>query len=161
MKNPKKGNGPVGIRCGNKSAMSNGHPRGRALFAWYNGPYGKEPDCLNVMDLDDPSYPTYGVKLAMKGSGEVVGLHYVPALDSFISFAVCGNPAQAYCQRITVPDNLADLEAYKVEDVPLKLAPGVDLTSSYTHSGMAQYVEKLNCIVFMAINKPAKAFFLK
>jgi hypothetical protein len=161
MKSPRKGNGPVGIRCGNKSAMSNGHPRGRALFAWYNGPYGKEPDCLNVMDLDDPTYPIYGVKLAMKGSGEVVGLHYVPALDKFISFAVCGNPIQAYCQKITIPDKLDDVAAYKVEDVPLKLAPGVDLASSYTHSGMAQYVEKLNCVVFLAIRKPAKAFFVK
>ena len=158
---PRKGNGSVGIRCGNQSAMSNGHPRNRAFYVWYNGPISKEPTCLNVMDLDDPTYPTYAVKLALKGTGESIGLHYIPALDRFISFGVCGEPLQAYCQKITIPDNLGDLEAYKVEDLPLASAPGVDLTTSYTHSGMVQYVEKLNCVVFLAVYRPAKAFWVK
>lgn len=158
---PKKGNATVGIRCGQKSAMSNGHPRNRAFFVWYNGPYGAAPTCLNVLDLDDPAYPIYAVNLALKGSGERVGLHYIPALDRFISFGVYGSPAQAYCQRITIPDNLADTEAYAVEDLPLALAPGVDLASAYTNSGMVQFVEKLNCVVFMATSKPAKAFWAK
>ncbi|MHC4915692.1 MAG: hypothetical protein ACYTGB_09385 [Planctomycetota bacterium] len=159
---PRKGDGRVGIRCGNKSAMSNGHPRGRALFVWYNGPYGKAPTSLNVLDLDDPAYPIYGIKLSkLKGIGERVGLHYAPAMDKFIAFGVSGRPAKAYCQKITIPDNLDDTKAYKVEDLPLAIAPGVDLNSSYTSSGMVQYVEKLNCFVFLAVNRPAKAFFVK
>ena len=40
-------------------------------------------------------------------------------------------------------------------------APGVDLTSSYTSAGMVQDVEKLNCVVFLAVYKPAKAFWIK
>jgi hypothetical protein len=159
---PRKGNGRVFIRCGNKSAMSNGHPRKRAFFVWYWGNYGKRPGGLNILDLDDPAYPIYGVKLPkLKGIGERVGLHYVPALNKFIAFGVAGRPAKAYCQRITVPDNLADTTAYVVEDVPLASAPGVDLNSSYTSAGMVQYVEKLDCIVFLAVNKPAKAFWIR
>lgn len=159
---PKKGNGQAHIRCGQKSAMSSGHPRNRAFFVWYSGDYNKAPSGLNILDLDDPAYPIHSVKLpALKGIGERVGLHYIPALDRFISFGVGGNPDQAYCQKITIPDKLDDKAAYVVEDVPLTLAPGVDLSSSYTNSGMVQYVEKLNCIVFLAVGKPAKAFVVK
>ena len=43
----------------------------------------------------------------------------------------------------------------------LALAPGVDLKSSYTNSGMVQYIERLNCIVFLAVHKPAKAFWIR
>src|SRR4029079_17280642 len=37
---PKNGNGQAQIRCGQKSAMSNRHPRNRAFFVWYRGDYG-------------------------------------------------------------------------------------------------------------------------
>lgn len=154
------GNGQVNIRCG-KSAMSNGHPRNRALFVWYAGNYNAAPSSLNIMDLDDPACPTYAVKLPLKGAGERIGLHYIPAMDKFISFGVWGDPAQAYCQKITIPDKLDDFAAYKVEDLPLAAAAGVHLPSSYTNAGMVQYVEKLDCIVFLATNKPAKAFWIK
>jgi hypothetical protein len=158
----RKGNGTHGLRCGQKSTMSNGHPRNRALFVWYGGcPYGGTPTTLCILDLDDPAYPTYAVKLPLKGGGERIGLHYIPSMDRFISFGVGGSPAQVYCQKITIPDKLDDFDAYKVEDLPLAAAPGVDLVSSYTNSGMVQYVEKLDCIVFLATNKPAKAFFVK
>lgn len=157
----KVGAAEVGIRCGQKSAVSNGHPRNRALFVWYNGPYGKEPAALNILDLDDANLPIHAVKLPLTGTCERIGLHYLPDLDKFISFGVHGSPEQAFCQKITIPDNLAKLEAYTVEDVPLALAPGVDLATSYTNSGMVQYVEKLNCVVFMATGKPAKAFWLQ
>ncbi|MBM4035830.1 MAG: hypothetical protein FJ291_29165 [Planctomycetes bacterium] len=158
----RKGNGTHGLRCGQKSAMSNGHPRNRAFFVWYGGgPYGGAPTSLCVMDLDDPACPTYAVKLPLKGSGERIGLHYIPSMDKFISFGVWGNPAQARCQKITIPDKLDDFDAYRVEDLPLTAAAGVDLASSYTNSGMVQYVEKLDCVVFLATNKPAKAFFIK
>jgi hypothetical protein len=140
--------------------MSNGHPRNRAIFAWF-GPNSGAPTSLNVLDLDDPAMPTYTTKLAMKGGGGSVGLHYSPTLDKFILFGVGGETAQAWCQKITIPDKLSDTQAYVVEDVPLALAPGVDLTSSYTSAGMVQYVEKLNCIVFMAVRRPAKAFYVK
>lgn len=158
---PKKGNATVGLRCGQKSAMSNGHPRNRAFFIWFGGNYAKEPENLCIMDLDDPALPIYGVKLPLKGLGERIGLHYIPGRNKFISFGIWGNPAQVCCQRITIPDNLADLDAYKIEDLPLAAAPGVDLLSAYTNSGMVQYVEKLDCIVFLAVNKPAKAFWIK
>lgn len=159
---PKKGNGPAQIRCGQKSAMSNGHPRNRAFFVWYFGDYGKPPSGLNILDLDAPEYPIYSVKLpGLKGIGERVGLHYIPAMDRFIAFGVGGSPDQAYCQKITIPDKLDDTAAYAVEDVPLTLASGVDLSSSYTNSGMVQYIEKLRCFVFLAVGKPAKAFFVK
>jgi len=159
-----KGSGHGGFMC-RSAALSNGHPRGRALLAWLTGGYGQVPTAINVLDLDDPAYPIYAAKLPnLKGRGENFGLHYSPTLDRFISFGVeLDDPkaAKAYCQKIVVPDNLGDFEAYKAEDVPLALAQGVDLTWSYTHGGMVQYVEKLDCIVFLAINKPAKAFFVK
>lgn len=158
---PRKGNGIVALRCGQKSAVSNGHPRNRALFAWYNGPLSKDPDNLCIMDLDDPTLPTYAIKLPLKGLGERIGLHYIPTMDKFISFGICGNPAQVFLQKITIPDNLDNLDGYKVEDLPLAAAPGVDLVSAYTNSGMVQYIEKLNCIVLLATNKPAKAFWIK
>ncbi len=159
---PKKGDGQAHIRCGQKSAMSNGHPRNRAFFVWYSGNYGEAPNGLNILDLDDPAYPIYALKLpGLKGGGERFGLHYIPALDKFISFGVGGNPAQAFCQKITVPEKLSDTASYKVEDLPLSAAPGVDLTSSYTNSGMVQYLENLNCIVFLATARPAKAFVVK
>jgi hypothetical protein len=158
----RKGNGTHGLRCGQKSTMSNGHPRNRALFVWYGaGPYGGTPESLCILDLDDPAYPTYAVKLPLKGAGERIGLHYIPSMDKFIAFGIWGNPAQVMCQKITIPDKLDDFGAYKVEDLPLTAAPGVDLVSSYTNSGMVQYVEKLDCIVFLATSKPAKAFFVK
>ena len=153
---PKKGSGTVSIYCG-KSAMSNGHPRNRAFFVWYFG----AASSLNILDLDDRAYPTYSVKLALNGSGQGFGLHYIPALDKFISFGVSGSPAKAHCQLITIPDDLSDTKAYKVENLPLALAPKVDLATSYTSAGMVQYVEKLNCVVFMAVKQPAKAFWIK
>ena len=158
----RKGNSPHALRCGQKSAMSNGHPRNRAIFVWYgSGPYAGTPESLCIMDLDDPAYPTYAVKLPLKGAGERIGLHYIPSMDKFIAFGIWGNPAQIMCQKITIPDKLDDFGAYKVEEMTLTAAPGVDLVSPYTNSGMVQYVEKLNCIVFLAVNKPAKAFFVK
>jgi hypothetical protein len=162
VKSNRKGNGGHGLRCGQKSTMSNGHPRGRALFVWYgSGPYGGTPEGLCIMDLDDPAYPTYAVKLPLKGAGERIGLHYIPSRDTFLAFGIWGNPATVMCQKITIPDKLDDYGAYKVEDLALTAAPGVDLVSSYTNSGMVQYVEKLDCFVFLATNKPAKAFFIK
>ena len=159
---PKSGSGPVGIRCGQKSAMSNGHPRNRAFFVWYTGPYGAAPTGLCIQDLDDPATPIRAVKLpTLKGQGERVGLHYLPALNRFISFGVEGTPAKAYGQKITIPDTVADDASIVVEDLTLTPAPGVDLDSSYTNSGMVQFVEKLNCIVFLATGKPAKAFWIQ
>lgn len=158
----RKGNGTHALRCGQKSAMSNGHPRNRAFFVWYGaGPYGGTPESLCILDLDDPAYPTYAVKLPLKGAGERIGLHYIPSLDAFIAFGIWGHPAQILCQKIVIPDKLDDFDAYKVEDLPLAVAPGVDLTSSYTNSGMVQYVEKLHCIVFLAVHTPAKAFWIR
>lgn len=159
---PKKGTGDVHIRCGQKSALSNGHPRDRAFFVWYTGPYGAAPNGLNILDLDDPAYPVHVVKRAdLKGSGERIGLHYLPKLNKFVSFCITGNPAVATCQLISIPDDLADTAAYRVEDFPLALAAGVDLATSYTNSGMVQFVESLDCIVFMAVGRSAKAFWVK
>lgn len=158
---PKKGNGVVGMRCGQKSAVSNGHPKNRALFVWYNGPMSKAPENLCILDLDDPSLPTYAIKLPLTGLGERIGLHYIPSMDKFISFGISGNPAQLFLQKITIPENLSEIDSYKVEDLPLVGAPGVDLVTPYTNAGMVQYVESLNCIVMLATNTPAKAFWIK
>lgn len=161
VQSPRKGNAAPGMRTGQKSAMSNGHPRNRAFFVWYKGSYDKSPENLCVMDLDDPALPIYGVKLPLKGQGERFGLHYIPSKNKFISFGIYGNPAQVFLQQITIPDSLADMDGYKIEELPLTGAPGVDLVSAYTNSGMVQYVEKLDCVVFLATRTPAKAFWLK
>ena len=157
----RKGSGHGGVGC-QRAAISEGHPRDRVLLAWLSGPYSQTPTAINVLDLDDPANTIYAVKSqALKGSGECYGLHYIPKLNCFVSFGVWGDPLRAYCQKITLPDNLEDFESYKAEDIPLNLAPGVDLATSYTHGGMVQYVEKLDCIVFLAVRKPAKAFWIR
>lgn len=161
ISSPRKGNAKVALRCGEKSAMSNGHPKNRAFFVWYHGSAGISPENLCIMDLDDPTLPIYGVKLPLKGLGERIGLHYIPSMDKFFSFGIQGNPAQICFQKISIPDNLTDFDAYKIEDIALVAAPGVDLLSVYTNAGMVQYIEKLNCFVMLDISKPAKAFWIK
>jgi hypothetical protein len=142
-----------------KSAFSNGHPRNRAFHVWFTGPYNNVPSGFNILDLDDPVYPVYKVmKSGLKGYGERIGLHYVPSRDKFYLFGVGDT---AYCQAITIPDDLSDTAAYVIEDVPLSKAAGVDLTSSYTEAGFVQYVESLDCFVFLATSSPAKAFWVE
>jgi hypothetical protein len=142
-----------------KSALSNGHPRNRSFMVWFTGGYSAPPVGFNILDLDDPAFPTYKVmKSNLKGYGENYGLHYVPSGNKFYLF---GASDTAYCQAITIPDDLSDTAAYVIQDVPLSKAVGVDMTSSYTAAGFVQYVENLDCFVFMAVNRPAKAFFVE
>lgn len=150
--------GSQGGRIG-KSAVSNGHPRNRSFMVWLYGDYSGSPSGLHVLDFDDPALPVYNVALSgLKGSGENLGVHYIPGLNKFILFSV---GTTAFCQKITVPDDLSNTAGYSVEDVSLALGTGVDLTTSYTASGMVQYIENMNCIVFMGVSRPAKAFWLE
>lgn len=139
-----------------KSAMSNGHPRNRAFYVWYG-----VDNTINVVDLDDPTYPLYAVPLpgllaGPSNLGERAGLHYVPRLDRFVAFGISGSTA--YCQKLKVPDDLSDFASYQLETVALEAAPGVDLSGAYTPSGLVQYVESLDAFVVLSRGSPAKAF---
>jgi hypothetical protein len=153
-----------------KCAVSNGHPRGRAILVWFGIKADRKPS-LNIMDLDDPKYTTHVVvlpELKHHTVGESATLHYLPSMDRFLSFGIwsanygTAKEKTIYCQKITIPDNLADTAAYKIEDVPLVPAPGVEFgRTAVGLYGKCQYHEDLNCMIFMVVDRPAKAFWVK
>lgn len=141
-----------------KSDLSNGHPDNRAFYV-LSGCRG-----LTILDLDDPTYPWYNHStgtdscVTFDGSG---GISYIPALNKWVRFEVAID-LSTYCHEITIPNDLGDSASYVVENVPLTLAPGVVLEDCHQGSnGQTQYVEALDCIVFMSANQPAKAFWLQ
>lgn len=152
-----------------KCAVSNGHPRNRAILVWFGIKANNQPS-LNIMDLDDPKWTTHVVVLpGLKHHtvGESAALHYIPSIDRFVAFGLFGadygraKQKTLFCQKITIPDNLADTAGYRLEDVPLKLAPGVDFgRTAVGLYGKCQYHDGLDCIVFMVVDRPAKAFWI-
>jgi len=138
-----------------KSAMSNGHPRNRAFYAWFRSG-GQQ---LLILDLDDPTYPLYSPSFpTMETGSEQSGLHYSPALDKFILYGLGSGPL---CQKITIPDDLANTAGYTLENISLSLASGVSMSGTDAWAGHVQYIESLNCIVLMGVSTPAKAFWVQ